>query len=203
MKNTIYFIIFVLVLIGVGFGGWFLFSAQSGSSGTATLGGTDGGGGFTLPSGSTTGSIGGNTTQTGGSTQGGGTGSATANSMEGKIRIKNIVVQDFREGRIPEQDPLAGPTYYLSAPTEEDPLVPYSIAYFEEDQGFIITLDQNPIGIARAQAEEMMRQELGVDNATLCMLEYQVFTPQSISPEFAGKDLRFSFCPQAIALPEL
>jgi hypothetical protein len=53
---------------------------------------------------------------------------------------------------------------------------------------------------ARAAAEKMLKDRLGLDEHTLCGLVYGVYVPDQLNAVFSGKNLGFSFCPGATQL---
>lgn len=77
----------------------------------------------------------------------------------------------------------------------------YSITYGEKTHSFTITLLKEPIGAARAEAEQFLQQTLGVFGATLCGADYYVGAPNYVNALYSGKNLGFSFCKDATPLP--
>ncbi len=116
-------------------------------------------------------------------------------------------------GYIPTNDFLKDPTtvkdtfnpgyYYIGTPdstTTGNP--PYTITYIEATQYFNIALLQEPIGAARAAAEQYLMTRLGVTQDQMCSLKYMVSVPWTVNQAFTGRNLGFSFCPGATALPQ-
>ncbi|MBP6924229.1 MAG: hypothetical protein KBC62_03025 [Candidatus Pacebacteria bacterium] len=77
----------------------------------------------------------------------------------------------------------------------------YVITYTQETSFFNVTLLKEPLNRARLDAETYLRGELETTDSELCALSYTVSTPDYVNKDFAGKDLRFSFCPGNTALP--
>lgn len=94
-----------------------------------------------------------------------------------------------------------GPHPYVGVP---DPTasenIPYLIVYSENDNSFTIGLQQEPIAETRRAAERLLQQELGLSEAQMCDLNATVSVPYYVNQRFAGADLKFSFCPNAVVL---
>lgn len=74
--------------------------------------------------------------------------------------------------------------------------------YFESAlQSFVIALTEEPVGQARLEMEQFMLTTLGVTQQQMCSLNYYVGVTSYLNPQFAGKNLGFSFCPGATVLP--
>jgi hypothetical protein len=76
---------------------------------------------------------------------------------------------------------------------------PYFVFYAEQSGGFAIGL-LNPLGKNRREAEQYLMKKLGLPKNQMCQLRYQLTTDVNSSQEYAGVDLKFSFCPGAVAL---
>jgi hypothetical protein len=81
------------------------------------------------------------------------------------------------------------------------PASDFKVVYFSKEQAFAIGLTQEPIGQARHDAEQFMLSTLGISEADLCNINYYIGTDDEVNPTYAGKNLGFSFCPGAVALP--
>ena len=77
----------------------------------------------------------------------------------------------------------------------------YQTIYFTSGSYFLITLNSEPLGEHRTEAENALRSELGLSDAQLCNLNIGVFTPGFASEQYAGENLGLSFCPGAVPLP--
>ncbi len=78
--------------------------------------------------------------------------------------------------------------------------LPYIVVYFAKDQSFNITLLAEPLGDVRKAMEADLLQRLAVSEFNACSLRYVVLVPYAISTFYSGKNLGFSFCPQATQL---
>ena len=76
----------------------------------------------------------------------------------------------------------------------------FTISYNEQYQNFQVALTDKPLGKARHEAEQFLIKTLGVTPNQLCRLNYFVMTDRHVDPKLGGKDLWFSFCPDAIPL---
>jgi hypothetical protein len=73
----------------------------------------------------------------------------------------------------------------------------YYMAYYPQNQGFLIVLQNSDIKSAREKAERDFLQILGVDETTACNLDVSITIPYEISPQAAGGVYGLSFCPDA------
>lgn len=105
-------------------------------------------------------------------------------------------IPDFSKG---EQPPAASDVngYQVAGAADAE----FQIVYFPLDSGFIITLNAEPIGQTRRDAEDALRTSLGLSNAELCKLRIDVGAPYSTNDSYAGANLGLSFCPGSVALP--
>ncbi len=86
-------------------------------------------------------------------------------------------------------------------PGEPYPTHPFDAAFNTKNSEFLVTLNQEPIGEARQQAESFLREELALSNDQLCGLNSLVIVPYEVNPQYAAVNLGFSFCPGAVKLP--
>lgn len=120
-----------------------------------------------------------------------------------------ISTLDFLHASTTGEYPIAG-HFYLGyhaigtgvddATATADP--PYLIEYLEATHYFNVELLSEPIGAVRLAAEQFLMANLGIPQSQMCQLKYTVSVPNSVNSQFAGIDLRFSFCPGATALPK-
>lgn len=89
--------------------------------------------------------------------------------------------------------------YYLGYSASES--APYLIQYIAATNYFNIELLREPLGATRKAAETYLMSALGVSAEELCSLDYTVGTPNSVNSTYAGTNLGFSFCPDAVKLP--
>lgn len=116
----------------------------------------------------------------------------------------NLPTNDFLTSPDTYQDPVNAGYYSLGNPINQaaTSTTPYLIMYIESTRFFTIELVQEPIGEARTQAELYLEQRLGLSPSDLCKLNYTLSVPVSVSQEYAGRNLGFSFCPGATVLPK-
>lgn len=76
----------------------------------------------------------------------------------------------------------------------------FTVTYAEQYNVFTIILEE-PLRVNRSKAEEFMMKTLGIERRDLCDIPYWIGTTSYINALFSGQDLRFSFCPGAVALP--
>lgn len=88
----------------------------------------------------------------------------------------------------------------LSDPTADDN-APYVVQYTEATDSFVIALYKEPIGLVREDMQRDLTDRLGIEESDMCRLKYSVTTPWWANQVYAGRDLRFSFCPGATELP--
>ncbi len=107
-----------------------------------------------------------------------------------------VLIPDFSKT---EQPPSANATNGYQVAGAAD--ATFQILYFPEDNGFIITLNAEPLGETRRAAEAALRLRLGLSNAELCKMRADVGAPFSVSSMYAGTNLGLSFCPGSTQLP--
>ena len=110
----------------------------------------------------------------------------------------SIPVMNFLNSPKTVKDPNNTEYYLLGFSTSS----PYMITYIASTQYFNIELLQEPIGLARTQAEQYLMTLLGISRDQMCRLPYQLGVPNSVNARFASIDLGFSFCPGATELPQ-
>lgn len=77
----------------------------------------------------------------------------------------------------------------------------FQIVFFPLDSGFIISLNEEPLGEVRRAAEAALRERLTLSDAELCKLKADVGTVYSVSSTYGGRNLGLSFCPGSVPLP--
>jgi len=105
----------------------------------------------------------------------------------------DVVINDITKNPVSTGDNRA----ILFARTED-----YDMLFFPTDQGFIITLSQPDIQIARTHAEEDFLKILGINKQQACRLTVSLAVPVSISEKASGLDYGLSFCPGSKPLPK-
>lgn len=116
-----------------------------------------------------------------------------------EIPLSNQTVQPFTvrnfltDGGVnPDQD---NPGYYfLGSSYSDGEDSPYVITYQQQTNFFNIVLLKEPLKDSRAKAENYLAVVVGLSQDQMCALKYMVSTPQYVSDDYAGKDLKFSFC---------
>ncbi len=113
-----------------------------------------------------------------------------------------IIVKNFILLQTTMPDPSNPGNYYLSGtPDVTVSHAPYQIFFSTIDKSFGITLYKEPLGQYRKQAEQELQKDLGISNDQLCTLNYYISAGTGVSPVYSNKNLGFSFCPGATALP--
>jgi hypothetical protein len=87
-----------------------------------------------------------------------------------------------------------------------DPTASYLITYVPADSHggpseFLISLQSEPLGATRLQAEQALKRETNLTNSQLCMLDVRVTTQPGLSDIYDGENLGLGFCPGAVQLP--
>ncbi len=81
-------------------------------------------------------------------------------------------------------------------------VVGFNIFYDSAYGSFTIALLDEPLGELRNSAEQTLQARLGVSQKDMCRLNYYIGTDEGVSSVYAGKNLGFSFCPNATILPQ-
>lgn len=123
-----------------------------------------------------------------------------------------IVVNNFLKNGVTVEDIENPGIYYLAGSVGyclKDGTCPagaaaenFIVAYDTSLQFFTISLTKEPLGTARADAEQFLIKTLGISQADLCNIKYFLSTTSSVNPFYAGTNLGFSFCPGATELPQ-
>ncbi len=120
----------------------------------------------------------------------------------------SVTVQNFIDKTTTAEDPVNTGYYYLgnhfpfdgSVPDASEE-IPFVISYIASTQFFNIVLYEEPLATSRMQAEQYLKQTLGITEQEMCSLPYSVSVPNFVSPTHAGESLGFSFCPDSVPLP--
>lgn len=120
-------------------------------------------------------------------------------------------VYDFIHNGETAADPQNKGTYYLAGSIGyclADGTCPsgaktdsFSITYTESDHSFTVSLLAEPLKTARIDAEAFLASRLGVEKKALCTLSAYVGTPAFVNATFAGTNLGFPSCADAVLLP--
>jgi hypothetical protein len=126
---------------------------------------------------------------------------STASSTGGiSLHLKDgsyVGVQNFVATTQPE---WANPTYGYQV--TQDDSASYSILYYPNNSGFLISLLKEPIGQSRLEAERFLKRKVSLTPDQFCKLHVQVFTSVDVNGNYAGQDLGLSFCPGSVKLPQ-
>ncbi len=136
---------------------------------------------------------------------------AGAGTMTVKAKLGPVVVTDFIHNGLTGPDTQNPGTYYLAGSPGyclSDGTCPhgasateFNITYDTKAQFFTIALVAEPLGTIRGKAERFLLNTLGISETQLCTLNYYVGTVSALNEQFAGRNLGFSFCPNATVLP--
>ena len=122
------------------------------------------------------------------------------------ISREQITVRDFLNASSTVKEPNGNEGYYVIE-GNIDPLLPvskmpeFTIGFYRNDSGFGISLNKEQIGSVRTNAEQALMADLGIDEKTMCNLNYTLALGPGVDPLYDGKNLCFSFCPGATVLP--
>lgn len=100
--------------------------------------------------------------------------------------------------QVPTAQVLGGGQYSVTDPnnTQAD----FNVVYSTRDGSFAVALLNEPIAKARTEAGQYLLSTLHISQAQLCLLNVYVGVPRSINQFYSGKNLGFSFCPNAVQL---
>lgn len=76
----------------------------------------------------------------------------------------------------------------------------FSITYSAVDESFTIVLYQKPLDKTRERAETFLNEKILVHKNEMCGLRYSIAVPYWVDEFNSGKNLKFSFCPEAVQL---
>lgn len=108
---------------------------------------------------------------------------------------EQVAVRDFRQ----PEDTLDGETYTFAGGIDE--VFPdFTLTYFEAYDYFQITINAEPIGDIRQQAETSLRATLGITEEQMCNLNAAVLTKNDVNRFYAGENLGISYCPGSVRL---
>jgi hypothetical protein len=130
-------------------------------------------------------------------------GTSQGNSLTvAEIQQGSITVRNFKDDPTTVPDTHNAGYYYLAGginPAITHP--PYQVFYDEAHQYFGITLYKEPLGQYRKEAEQSLTKSLGLTQDQMCRLNYFIGTAPGVDDLYLAKNLGFSFCPGATALP--
>ncbi|HVW82438.1 MAG TPA: hypothetical protein VHC68_00615 [Candidatus Paceibacterota bacterium] len=177
--------------------------------------GQQAGGMIGFPTASSTAPAGGSGSAPGSSETGGGS-TQGASGTPGMALAANgggtVTVDDFIHNGVTIADPQNAGQYYLAGslgyclPDGSCPAAASStdfrIVYDDTKQSFTIALLTEPIGRARLEVEQFLESTLGIGENQMCALTYYVGTSYRVNEFYDDRNLGFSFCPGATALPQ-
>lgn len=115
------------------------------------------------------------------------------NLSDGKtVTVANFVPANQSEGA----DALNG--YQVTEESGQG----YSILFYPDSSGFLISLTEEPLGETRRAAQNFLKSKTNLSESELCRVNAQVFTSIDVSETYAGMDLGLSFCDGAVTLPQ-
>jgi hypothetical protein len=110
-----------------------------------------------------------------------------------------VEVSNFTQEASTKADPQ-NPGFYLVGQGSGTRDASFDITYMAATDFFNVSLMQAPLRDARRRAEIYLMSTLGLDEKDMCALRYNVATPAFVDESYAGTDLRFSFCSDAVQL---
>lgn len=129
---------------------------------------------------------------------------ASTSQVESSLQSGGVSFRNFLNDEDTREDPVNPGYFYAGYQTYGNTATqnpPYLVEYIAATQYFNITITQEPISTNRVVAERYLEQKLNLSQGQMCKLDYAVYVPVGVNVSFAGTDLRFSFCPDAVALP--
>lgn len=78
----------------------------------------------------------------------------------------------------------------------------FNVFYDSTNDAFTIGLLKEPLGATRIEVERFLENTLGISASDMCRLNYYVGTTYQVNALYSTKNLGFSFCPGATALPK-
>jgi len=134
----------------------------------------------------------------------GGANDTNPNSKTIQIMDKNgeaVVIPDIVSAHEPTDLPN-GKFYSLYGPEYSTEGFTFSVQYSASDSQFLVSLIREPIGAARHDGENYLRNLLGLTNAQLCNLNVEVSVTPDVSEVYSQyQNLGLSFCTDAVPLP--
>lgn len=77
----------------------------------------------------------------------------------------------------------------------------YYMAYYPQDQGFLVVIQNPDIKTARDKAEADLLETLGIDKSAACKLKVSITVPYDVNASASGQEYGLSFCPNAKQFP--
>lgn len=112
-----------------------------------------------------------------------------------------VVIPDVLTAHEPIDMP-SGRFYTLYGPEYSTEGFTFSVQYSVTDSLFLVNLIKEPIGAARHDGENYLRNLLGLTNDELCNLNVEVSVTPDVSEVYSQyQNLGLSFCVDAVPLP--
>ena len=70
----------------------------------------------------------------------------------------------------------------------------YSMAFYPEDEGFLIVIKNSDVKSSLEKAEEEFLSKLGINQQQACQLKVSITVPISVNEKYSGGVYGFSFC---------
>ena len=130
----------------------------------------------------------------------------TENSISIPTQRETVVLDNFTKNPSVTEDEQNPDLYYLGNTFKDDSAdvsPPYVIIY-DSSTGFInVAILEQPFAVSQYQAEAYLKNLLQLSQAELCSLPHSVSVPGYISDVASGIDYRFSFCADALLIPNI
>ena len=120
-------------------------------------------------------------------------------TQTGSIEMRNFLL-DAESFPDPVNDGHFQLGNYIDPASPEPTSDLYNIEYISETQFFVVSLQQEPLASSRQAAEQFLLEFLDISESEMCQLGYSVTVPARVSVNYAGIELGFSFCSEAVQL---
>lgn len=124
------------------------------------------------------------------------------NQIQGELKIRMqdgslVEVRDFRNDQFVQK---AYGDYVISDAPGQDAGT-FLMQYSTSDSGILVSLRRKPLSEARNNAENALRQHLGVSEENMCNMVISIGVASDVDYSLAGQELGLSFCPGSVELP--
>lgn len=118
-------------------------------------------------------------------------------SMSSTMSVTNrdgipVVMNNFKARR---DIVLRGAGLYHLSGSEQNPKLPFSILYDDNNGSFIIGIESTPLSQVRESASQYFLNQLGLTVEQACTLDVYVGVQYGLDPDNSGKNLGLSYCP--------
>lgn len=123
-------------------------------------------------------------------------------AREGRLFVPTKSGTTLEVDDIREQSGIhtVGSGNYVTGSLNETTAPLYQLVYFEIDRSYLISLESEPLGLARQEGENDLIARLGISRQAACDLLIRVGTSRDVNPDKAAMELGVSFCPGAVSL---